>query len=55
MINTPDGVFLRVQRVLEPKDDQYDQTLIALKLSVKDNNDPDSPAMELNQIFIRVI
>ena len=54
-INTPDGVFLRVQRVLEPKDDQYDQTLIALKLSVKDNNDPDSSAVELNQIFIRVI
>lgn len=55
VVNTTDGVYLRVQRVIEPKDDQFDYTLMAVKLTVKDNNDADRPEMELDQIFIKVI
>ena len=54
VINTPDGVYLRVQRLIVP-DFGDDNTLMKLKLTIKDNVDQERPEMTLDEIEIMVI
>ena len=55
VVNTPDGVYLRVQRILEPELGQLDYSEFKLKLTIKDNVDQSRPAMELYEISVMVI
>ena len=55
VINTPDGVYLRVQRLIVPDNDQLANALMTLSLTVKDNMDQTRPEMELDEIIIMVV
>ena len=55
VVNTPDGVYLRVQRTVVPEWSQLDYTEFKLKLTIKDNVDQTRPPMELDEIFVWII
>lgn len=55
VINTPDGVYLRVQRLIIPNNDQLANAVMKLKLTVEDNMDQTSSEMELDEIEIMVV
>ena len=54
VINTPDGVYLRVQRLVVP-DFGDENTIMKLKLTVKDKLVQERPEMELSEIEIMVV
>lgn len=55
VVNTPDGVYLRVQRTVVPDLEQLAYTEFDIKLTITDNVDQDRPPMELDEISIMVI
>lgn len=55
VINTPDDVYLRVQRLVVPDRDQVENTLMTLSLTVKDNLDQTSSEMTLDVISVMVV
>lgn len=54
IVNSADGAHLRVERTREPNTSDFADAEASIKLFIKDNNDPDSDEIALEEIFVMI-